>query len=176
MSVYALKRLRLDEVWWLVSPQNPLKPVRGMAPLHERVTKAEEIARHPRIRVTAIESKLGTIYTADTLKALKHLHPRMRFVWLMGADNLRQIAHWKRWQDIFETVPVAVFRRAPYAAGRGAGKAAQRFNYAWLPAAASLHLADYPPPAWLVLDNPLNTLSATEIRKDHTTWPPAKKR
>lgn len=175
MSLYALKRLGLDQIWWLVSPQNPLKPSKGMAALDERLKAAQETARHPRITVTALETEFGTAYTVDTLKALKLRFPRTRFVWLMGADNLSQITRWKRWQDLFELVPVAVFRRPTYAAGHKRGKAAERFGAAWLPASESRNLARRKPPAWLVMDNPLNRFSATEIRKDHPTWPKQKR-
>src|SRR3954471_15978292 len=90
LSREAIKRLDLDEVWWLVSPQNPLKPARGMAPLEERMAGAVRLAEPPRLRVTDLEARLGTRYTADTILALKRRFPATRFVWLMGADNLRQ--------------------------------------------------------------------------------------
>jgi nicotinate-nucleotide adenylyltransferase len=146
-----------------------------MASLAERLGAAQKTARHPRIAVTALESALGTRYTVDTLKALGQRFPRTQFVWLMGADNLGQITRWRRWQDLFKLVPVAVFRRPTYAAGRKRGKAAQRFDAARLPASESRNLARHKPPAWLVLDNPLNPFSATEIRKDHPTWPKQKR-
>jgi nicotinate-nucleotide adenylyltransferase len=171
VSLYALKRLNLDQIWWLVSPQNPLKPARGMASLPERMEQARAAARHPRIAVTGIESAFGTLYTADTLRVLKRRFPRAHFVWLMGADNLQQIERWHRWPDIFRQAPVAVLRRPAYAAGRGRGKAAQRFDRAWQPASRSRNLAGQKPPAWMVLDNPLNPLSATGIRKDRRAWP-----
>ena len=171
MSLFALKRLGLDQIWWLVSPQNPLKPVAGMAPLSKRLAMAQAEARHPHIIVTAIEAELGTLYTADTLKALQRRFPAVHFVWLMGADNMRQITRWRQWMDIFHTVPVAVFRRPAYAAGRGCGKAALRFDRAWLPASKGRTLAERQAPAWLMMDNPLNFVSATKIRKDQTTWP-----
>jgi nicotinate-nucleotide adenylyltransferase len=174
VSLYALKRLGLNQIWWLVSPQNPLKPAAGMAPLADRLIAARTTARHPRIAVTAIEAALGTVYTVDTLKALCRRFPRTEFVWLMGADNLQQITRWRNWRYIFATLPVAVFRRPAYAAGRGCGKAAEAFDRAWLPASESRTLAGHRPPAWLVLDNPLNPFSATEIRKDRPTWPKQK--
>jgi len=164
MSAYALKRLGLDQVWWLVSPQNPLKSNKDMAILVTRIKKAYGVARHPKIIVTDLESQFGTRYTIDTLRVLRKHFPRTRFVWLMGADNLKQIPRWHKWPLVFRSMPVAVFRRPGYAAGRGVGKAAQRFDGAWLSAQRSRHLAQYPAPAWLVLDNPLNTLSATAIR------------
>lgn len=110
ISRLALKLLGLDEVWWLVSPQNPLKPAAGMASLGDRLARAQAVADHPRIRVTDLERLLGTRYTADTLAALHRCFPRTRFVWLMGADNLLQVPRWQRWTEIFETTPVALRR------------------------------------------------------------------
>ena len=171
ISLFAMKRLGLVEIWWLVSPQNPLKPVKDMAPLATRLAHAEQLARHPRIRVTAIESELGTSYTADTLQALKRRFPGTRFVWLMGADNMRQIPRWRRWKEIFETVPVAVLRRPAYAAGRKHGKAAACFDKAWLSPTGARLLAEQKAPAWTILNNPLNDVSATRIRKNQPIWP-----
>ena len=168
MSIYALKRLQLDAVWWLVSPQNPLKATKGMASLPERVSRAEKIARHPRIVVTDIERTLHTRYTVDTLRALKRRYPHVQFVWLMGADNMMQLPRWKQWQAIFKLVPVAVFRRPSYAAGRSKGKVAARFDNAFRRANCARILAAQTPPAWLVLDNQLNRLSATQLREEKT--------
>ncbi|MDP9127816.1 MAG: nicotinate-nucleotide adenylyltransferase [Pseudomonadota bacterium] len=165
ISLYAIKQLRLDQVWWLVSPQNPLKSAKGMASLKSRCAMAATIARHPKIVVTALEAELRTRYTADTLRVLRQRFPRTRFVWLMGADNLQQITAWNRWTEIFRLMPIAVLRRPTYAAGRKASKAAQRFEAAWLPARRAGSLASLRPPAWMVLQNRYNKLSATEIRR-----------
>src|SRR5690242_19261706 len=107
VSALALKLLDLDQIWWLVSPQNPLKPIAGMAPFRTRVEAARQVAAaNRRIIVTDLEDRLGTSYhTADTLKALRRLFPRLRFVWLMGGDNLVQIPEWERWPEVFNTVP-----------------------------------------------------------------------
>lgn len=164
ISVTALRRLGLDEVWWLVSPQNPLKPVQGMAPLAQRLAGARRAARHPRIRVTAIEAALRTRYTADTLEALVARFPNLRFVWLMGADNLIQIRRWQRWESIFRTVPIAVFDRSPYSFRALAGKAARRFAKGRLPERQASVLAEMQPPAWVFLHNRLHPASATVIR------------
>ncbi|BBK39142.1 putative nicotinate-nucleotide adenylyltransferase [Allostella sp. ATCC 35155] len=164
LSLWALKRLGLDRVWWLVSPQNPLKPAAGMAPLAERLATARRVARHPAIRPTDIERSLGTRYTADTVAALRRRFPRARFVWLMGADNLRQIPHWKRWRTIFEGLPVAVFDRPTYALGALSGLAARRYARRRLPASAARSLADRPAPAWTLVRMPLHPASATRIR------------
>ena len=130
LSLTALKCLDLDEVWWLVSPQNPLKPVAGMAPFADRLEQARQIAAgHNRIRVTDLENRLGgSHYTADTLRILRRRFPRLRFVWLMGGDNLAQIPHWERWTEIFRTVPIAVFDRPSYSLKALAGRAAQAFR------------------------------------------------
>jgi nicotinate-nucleotide adenylyltransferase len=171
ISLFALKRLGLDEIWWLVSPQNPLKTAKGMAPLADRLTAARQLASHPRILVTDIERQLGTRYTIDTLHALQRRFSHTRFVWLMGSDNLQQITRWRNWQSIFQSVPVAVFRRPAYAVGRKRGKAALRFDRNWQASSSSKTLVDQPAPAWLVLDNKLSFFSATEIRKDKPRWP-----
>jgi len=127
ISLFALKALELDEVWWLVSPGNPLKPKAGMAPLAARVAKARSVARGAPIRVTAIERQLGTRYTSETLRALVRRYPKRRFVWLMGADNLLQFHHWKDWRGIARLVAVAVVARPGYDAAAFASPA-----MAWL--------------------------------------------
>jgi nicotinate (nicotinamide) nucleotide adenylyltransferase/ribosome silencing factor RsfS/YbeB/iojap len=165
----ALKRLNLDEVWWLVSPQNPLKPVAGMAPFAERLAQAAAVAAaDPRIRVTDIEAKLGTTYTADNLKMLRRRFSRAHFVWLMGGDNLAQIPYWKRWQDIFRTVPVAVFARPTTSLKALAGRAAHRFAGRRVPEACARRLAMLPPPAWVFFHTRLDPRSATRIRAERT--------
>lgn len=117
MSLAALDRLGLDEVWWMVSPQNPLKPVAGMAPFAARLARARAVARHPRIRVTGIETELGTQLTVDTVQALRRRFPQARFLWLMGADNLAQFHRWVAWRTIARTVPIVVMARPGYADG-----------------------------------------------------------
>lgn len=164
ISLTALARLGLDEVWWLVSPQNPLKPVAGMAPLSRRLSEARQLARHPRIRVTGIEARLGTTYTADTIAALKRRFPDLSFVWLMGADNLIQIDRWQGWQRIFRAVPVAVFARPSYCFRALAAKAAQRFARSRLPEHKGRLLARRRPPSWVFVHGRLNPISASAIR------------
>ena len=161
MSLFALKKLRLDQVWWLVSPQNPLKT--KAAPLGERLAQARLLTRaNPRLVVTDLETKLGTRFTLDTLKALQKRMPATRFVWLMGADNLRQFSRWHRWEALFRAVPIAVFRRSGYGAG---GKAAQHFQAARRDARTAAIFATQTAPAWIMLDNKLNALSATRLRQ-----------
>jgi nicotinate-nucleotide adenylyltransferase len=162
-----LQLLGLDEVWWLVSPQNPLKPVAGMAPFEERLAQAREVAvGERRIRVTGVEAELGSTYTADTLKALRRRFPRARFVWLMGGDNLAQFPYWKRWQEIFRTVPIAVFARPEAQSKALAGAAARHFARARLPTASARRLALTPPPAWVFFHTRLDPRSATRIRAE----------
>jgi len=163
VSIEALKRLGLDEVWWLVSPQNPLKPVAGMAPLAERLAQATAFAHHPRIRVLDLESRLGTRFTIDTIVALQALYPRCCFVWLMGADNLAQIRYWRGWRRIFARLPIAVFARPTYCLNGLAELAAKRFARARIRVPAR-HLPCMMPPAWVFLPVRLDSSSATEIR------------
>lgn len=171
ISLQALHRLALDEVWWLVSPQNPLKPVAGMAPFAARLAGARAVARHPRIRVTGIEAELGTTYTAETLPHLIRRFPNARFVWLMGADNLIQIAGWRDWTVIFHTVAIAVFDRPNYSLKALSCTAARRFNKARLKESQASALADRPPPAWVFLHTRLNPISATRIRAERGSTP-----
>jgi nicotinate-nucleotide adenylyltransferase len=151
-------------VWWLVSPQNPLKSESGMAPLAERVAAAQKFAGDRRIKVTDIERELGTRYTADTLAALQSRFPTIRFVWLMGADNLLQIPRWKNWRAVFRAVPVAIFPRPTYSMRALAGKAAQRFARHRIREFRAPSLADMRPPAWVFLHAENDPQSATRIR------------
>lgn len=160
----ALKRLGLDEVWLLVSPQNPLKPAAGMAPLADRMDSARSVAGHPRIRATDIETALGTRYTADTLARLAVRFPRCRFVWLMGADNLAQVSRWERWLRIFRSVPVAILARSPYSQRALASKAARRLARFRMAPGQARGLADRDPPVWAFLHTRLHPASATAIR------------
>jgi nicotinate-nucleotide adenylyltransferase len=168
----ALRHLGLDEVWWLVSPQNPLKGTTDMAPLGARLASASSQARHPKMRATAVESELGTRYTADTLKALSQRFPRTRFVWIMGADNLRQIARWEAWTSIFHLMPIAVFARPAYDSKALAGKAATRFKQARRTLRSAGRLAWRSPPWWVFVHSRLHPASGTSIRRGggQPTW------
>jgi nicotinate-nucleotide adenylyltransferase len=165
ISLEALRRLRLDAVWWLVSPQNPLKARAGMASLAERLEEARRTARHPRILVTAIEAELGSVHTAQTLERLHQRFPRTRFAWLMGADNLTQIPRWHRWERIFAGTPVAVFNRPAYSLRALGGKAARRFRDRRIGQERAGRLAASEPPVWVFVANPQHPASATEIRR-----------
>lgn len=158
----ALKRLQLDYVWWLVSPQNPLKPEHGMERFADRLAAARAFARHPKIIVTGIEAGLGTRFTIDTLKALKRRLPQARFVWLMGSDNLLQFPRWRAWQEIVCLLPVAVVTRPGSALSSRFSKAATRFKAAFKP--PDRHFAVICPPAWTVIEGRRNPMSATSLR------------
>ena len=164
ISLVALRRLGLDRVWWLVSPQNPLKPSAGMAGLGQRLQRARAVARHPRILATDIERTLGTRYTADTLKALRIRFPGVLFVWVMGADNLPGFTRWKRWTEILQTVPVAIIDRPGYSLRAMASPVAQRYAAFRVPAEDARALAGKTPPAWTLLRERLHPASATAIR------------
>jgi len=160
----ALKRLGLDEVWWLVSPQNPLKPRDDMAPFGDRLASARAVARHPRIRPKDIELHLATHFTADTLVALRRRCPNMAFVWIMGADNLTSFDRWERWSLICHTAVIAVFDRPSYSLRALASRAAKRFARVRVPERASQGLARRRPPAWVFLHTRHHAASATRIR------------
>jgi len=165
ISGLALRLLRLDQVWWLVSPQNPLKPTRGMATLEERLREARAvIGGDPRIIATAIEAELGTTYTVDTVRALKRRFPEHRLVWLMGADNLVQLPRWRHWRTLFRLVAIAVFDRPTYSIMAVNGKAARRFAGARIPERRAWRLVDMAPPVWVFLPGRLHAGSATAIR------------
>jgi ribosome silencing factor RsfS/YbeB/iojap/nicotinate (nicotinamide) nucleotide adenylyltransferase len=168
ISELALKLLDLDQIWWLVSPQNPLKPVGGMAPFPVRLAGARRIAKADRrIFVTDLESRLGSSrYTADTLKGLRRRFPQLRFVWLMGGDNLVQIPRWERWPEIFRTVPIAVFDRPAYSLKALSGAAAKRFARYRVPPSDERRLAEVEPPAWVFFHTRLDDRSATRIRSE----------
>jgi ribosome silencing factor RsfS/YbeB/iojap/nicotinate (nicotinamide) nucleotide adenylyltransferase len=153
-------------VWWLVSPQNPLKPIAGMAPFAVRLEKAQRIAAgHKHIVVSDLENRLGGAhYTADTLMVLHERFPRLRFVWLMGGDNLVQIRHWQHWKQIFKTTPIAVFDRPSYSSKALAGLAARRFWRRRVPTSAARRLAEMEPPAWVFFHTRLDPTSATMLR------------
>uniref|UniRef100_UPI0012E2D0DB nicotinate-nucleotide adenylyltransferase n=1 Tax=Sandarakinorhabdus oryzae TaxID=2675220 RepID=UPI0012E2D0DB len=111
ISLVALQQLQLDQVWWLVSPLNPLKSAAGMAPLAKRVARAQAVARHPRIKVTALEHRLGTRFAVDTVAALQRLYPQHQFVWLAGSDIVAELHRWRRWRDLLRAIPLAVVPR-----------------------------------------------------------------
>lgn len=159
----ALKRLGLDQVWWLVSPGNPLKP-NPPAPLAQRMAEARALMRHPCVRITALEAEFGTRATVDTLAALCRRWPRLRFVWLMGADNLATFHRWDRWPEIMARVPVAVFARPRQRLPALTSTAARRFASARLAPGQGGALGLAVPPAWIWLDMPMRDVSSTRLR------------
>jgi nicotinate-nucleotide adenylyltransferase len=156
ISRVARRRLKLDQVWWLVSPQNPLKSKLGMAPLTDRVKMARKIAADPRIVVSDIETQLGTRFSVDTIRALQHHYPAVTFVWLMGSDNLAGFHHWHEWQKIARMVGIGVIAR-PCVAHALVSPFVRRFGFA-----RTRPLSQ--PPAWRYLLSKLHPASATEIR------------
>jgi nicotinate-nucleotide adenylyltransferase len=174
ISLAALKRLRLDQVWWLVSPSNPLK---AKAPdLETRITIAREVAHHPKIVVTGFEgaragASRGSAYTVDTIRFLKQRYPSVNFVWLMGADNLVSFHRWRSWETLFRLVPIAVLDRPGYRLKARASRAAQRFASAALDETDAPGLPGIEPPAWTLLTLPLSSLSSTRLRGGNEAAP-----
>ncbi|KPF65667.1 nicotinate-nucleotide adenylyltransferase [alpha proteobacterium AAP81b] len=170
ISLEALRRLDLDEVWWLVSPQNPLKSRAGMASLGARLASAEAAARHPRIRPMIIEAELGTRYAVDTVTLLKRRMPDKRFIWLMGADILPELHRWQRWRAFAAAIPIAVLARPGYQ-----GPARRSPAMAWLrrwrqPVTQARHWTGWTPPAIIILDIRTAPESATAIRAADPDW------
>ena len=164
VSLVALRALRLDQVWWLVSPQNPLKPNAPSTDLSRRIEAARALARHPAIRVTGVEAALGTTFTAETLARLL---PRLRgvgCVWMMGADNLANFHRWRGWRGIASAIPIAVFNRPGLATRALASPAARSLWRSRHDPSDAARLAGSPPPAWVFLPSPHVPLSSTELR------------
>ncbi|MES2158446.1 MAG: nicotinate-nucleotide adenylyltransferase [Pseudomonadota bacterium] len=170
ISLFAARALGLDEVWWLVSPGNPLKPAKGMAPLTARLARAQHVARRAPIRATAIETYLRTRYTSDTLKAIARQYPRNDFIWLMGTDNLAQFSAWRQWRDIAREMPIAVIARPGYdrhARGSVAMSWLRRF------VRSARHSADWTnwrTPALVLLRFRPDPRSATLLRQADPLW------
>lgn len=163
-SLLALRRLQLDRVWWLVTPGNPLKDNRELPSLEERVALARRVAHHPRIDVTGCEAALGVRYTYDTIAALTRRMPKVRFVWIMGADNLAQFHRWQRWRAIAERVPVAVVDRMGQSLAATAAPAARALERWRIEESDAAVLADLAPPAWVFLHGLKSPVSSTGIR------------
>jgi len=160
----ALRRLNLDRIWWMVTPGNPLKDTRGLSPLAERIAAAKALANHPRIEVTGVEAQMRTRYTYDTVAKLVARCPGVRFVWIMGADNLRSFHRWQRWRGIANLAPIAVVDRVGpslYATAGTAGQALSRFR---IPETAATSLAYRRPPVWVFLHGLKSPLSSTALR------------
>ena len=163
-ALLALKRLKLDRVWWLVTPGNPLKNNSGLAPIGQRIAAARALTRHPRIDVTGLEAVIKTRYTYDTICWLKARCPGVRFVWIMGADNLRSFHRWQRWRDIAKLMPIVVVDRLGPSLYAGASPAGQAMRLARIPEHAVTTLPDRHPPAWTFLHGLKSPLSSTALR------------
>jgi len=170
VTLFAIEALGLAEAWWLVSPGNPLKSKQDMAPLAARVRSAQEAARRARIKVTAIERELGTVYTIDTLRALKRRYPRRRFVWLMGADNLAQFHLWKDWREIAAEMPIAVIARPGYDDDAIASPAMAWLQRYRLAAAEFRNRDEWSAPALIELRFDPDPRSATDVRRSDPDW------
>ena len=159
----AIARMGLDQVWWLVTPGNPLK-ARQPAPLADRIARAQAVMRDPRVKITALEEKLGTRATADTIERLKAIYPGVTFVWLMGADNLVQFHRWEQWEEIMHMTPIGVLARPGWGVKGRMGRAARVYATDRVSEGAAGDLGDIRPPAWVLADVPLNDLSSSAIR------------
>lgn len=159
----ALKRFGLDEVWWLVSPGNPLKS-HGPAPMPERLAHARAVMRHPKVRVTDLESKMGTRFTYATLASLVARYPGVRFVWLMGADNLASFHHWENWRDIMELVPIGVLARPGQRISARLSPAARQYFPYRIRGREAMRLRHASAPAWGFVNVPMDDISSSEIR------------
>ena len=170
ISLYAIKRLRLDRVWWLVSPGNPLKDNGSLHELEERARAARDMAADPRIDVTCLESVIGTRYTVDTINYLRRRISGLRFVWIMGADNLAQFHRWQNWQRIAAQVPIAVIDRPPQSFRALAAPAAQSLAPWRVPESEAGRLASCRAPAWVFLTGLKIDLSSTGLRNPDGSW------
>jgi nicotinate-nucleotide adenylyltransferase len=161
----ALRRLRLDRLWWIVTPGNPLKSARELAPLAERIRLSEEVADDPRVEVTAFEASHQVRYTADTLALIKARNPGVAFVWVMGADNLRDFHRWQRWRQIALTFPIAVVDRPGSTLSFLSSVMAKTFDYARVDEGDAPMLARMRAPAWTFIHGPRSSLSSTALRQ-----------
>lgn len=165
LAEIALRRLNLDQLWWIVTPGNPLKDSRELAPLAERLAACETIAENLRIKITAFEAAHNIRYTADTLKLVQERNPGVRFIWLMGADNLANFHKWQRWRHIAETFPIAVIDRPGSTLSYLSSKLAKTYDYARIDEDDAQALGRHKAPAWTFIHGPRSSLSSTAIRK-----------
>ena len=170
ISLFAIKRLKLDRVWWLVTPGNPLKDYGSLHDLDERAEAARRMAGDPRIDVSCLESVIGTRYTVDTVSYLRRRASGLRFVWIMGADNLAQFHRWQNWRRIASEVPIAVIDRPPQSFRALASPAAQALARYRLPENQAARLADRAAPAWVFLTGVKLSLSSTGLRNRDGSW------
>lgn len=164
VAATALRRLDLDQLWWLVTPGNPMKSHDCLAPLAERMAACEALTSDPRMHVTAFEAELRTPYTAATLRFLRRRYPKTSFVWIMGADNLATFHRWQRWRDITRDMPIAVVDRPGWRLASLASPAAHALARTRLPESLAMTLGRRPPPRWTLLSTRLSHASSTQIR------------
>jgi len=160
----AMRKLELDQLWWIVTPGNPLKSARELKPLAERIALSEAITPDPRIKVTAFEAAHRLRYTADTLALVKRRNPGVDFVWVMGADSLRDFHRWQRWREIATTFPIAVIDRPGATLSFLSSAMAKSFDYARHDESDAPALARMKAPAWTFIHGPRSTLSSSAIR------------
>lgn len=161
----AFKRLELDQIWWMVTPGNPLKDTSGLPPLEERITLCRKLAKDPRIRITGFEAGYKIRYTADTVRLIRKLRPRQKLVWLMGADNLAGFHKWQDWRSIANMVPIAVIDRPGSTLSYRSARAALTLWRHRIDEEDASLIAGLNPPAWTFLHGPRNTLSSTALRE-----------
>ena len=166
VSLLAMKKLQLDRLWWLVTPGNPLKDKNALPSIDERIALAQAMADHPRIDVTGFEAVIGAKYSYDTIAWLLKESPGTHFVWIMGADNLKDFHRWKHWRDIFMMMPIAVVDRGGLSLKAASGPAAISFAKARIPENQASRLPILPPPAWVYLHGVKSDLSSTRIRAE----------
>jgi nicotinate-nucleotide adenylyltransferase len=171
VSLMALKRLGLDRIWWIVTPGNPLKDLDELASTAQRVAEARDLASDPRIDVTTFEADIGARYTVDTLAYLKRRYPNVRFVWIMGADNLADFHRWRGWRTIARMMPIAVIDRPGWTLKATRSRAAAALSSGRLGETEALALPGIEPPAWVFLHGPRSYLSSTALRRMRRTSP-----
>lgn len=165
ISLTILNKFKLDQIWWVVSPGNPLKSHKDLQNLEERIDLCKKCSNHPRIKITGFEANRPNAYTANTLAYLHERRKSVNFIWIMGADNLGQFHLWQNWQKIFLTMPILVHDRPGYRYKALSSKAASHFKQKYIPEKDAANLALRYPPAWTFLTAPLSHLSSTEIRE-----------
>ncbi|WP_414474243.1 nicotinate-nucleotide adenylyltransferase [Microvirga sp. M2] len=171
VSLMALKRLGLDRIWWIVTPGNPLKDTGGLASTRMRAAQARDVADDPRIDVTAFEEDIGARYTVDTLAYLRRRFPGVRFVWIMGADNLAGFHRWRGWRRIAQLMPIAIIDRPGWTLKAMRSRGAAVLSGRRIPEGEARALADLRPPAWVFLHGPRSHLSSTMLRQMGRTSP-----
>lgn len=164
----ALKRLELDQIWWMVTPGNPLKDTSGLPSLEERIGLCEALVSNPKIKITAFEAAHRVRYTADTVRLVLKLRPRQNFVWLMGADNLAGFHHWQDWREIAAMLPFAVIDRPGSTLAHRSARAALALSRYRLDEEDASMLATMRAPAWTFIHGPRSSLSSTQLRNRET--------